>query len=153
MPGAGWDGRYLSAALLSTALWTQACVSVSPWRACESPCRQLEKASKVEVCKTDGVPLVFDRARWQEDEHGAFISGEASTRFGQPLGKVKVYAGEIDRIWTQRFEGSRLGANVALFPLAFLFKAVTHEEAGDLDPSENEPRECPRPSSSTPSQR
>jgi hypothetical protein len=148
--GRRWSGRALTAGLVLPALLlAQACVSVDPWRPCEVPCKDFERAERVEICKTDGVPIVFTRARGGEDEHGYFISGKAKTRLGQPLGKVKVYDDEINMIWTQRVEAGRVATNVALVPVAMVFMALTGGgNSNDLDEDlwQDPTPECPPPS-------
>jgi hypothetical protein len=141
-PDTRWIGRSLPAALLPTvALLAQGCLSMAPWRSCEAPCigPQFEEAHRVEICKTDGVPYILEHARWATDERGDFVAGRARTRLGQPLGEVRLYADEIDLMWTRRIEGGRIAANAALLPFAILDQAVNggedDEEVADQPPS------------------
>lgn len=120
------------------------CVSIEPWRTCEAPCEgmRLERASEVELCKTNGFHLFVKNARWRRDERGAFVEGRGRTRPEQRWAPVKVYAEEIQEIRTQRVEPKRVATNVALLPLAMVFKGVTGEEEDDLL-HEEEPQPCP----------
>jgi hypothetical protein len=99
----------------------------------------------VEICTTDGVPLFLDHARWGSDDRGDFLSGRARTKLGQPLGDVKVYVDEIDRVWTERVEGGRVATNVALVPLGLLVTAVTGELDMGFELWETESEACPPP--------
>jgi hypothetical protein len=133
--------------VLLVALSAQACVSVNPWRPCKYPCQgpQFREARTVEICTTHGVPLFLDHARWGSDDRGDFLSGRARTKLGQPLGDVKVYVDEIDRVWTERVEGGRVATNLALVPLGLLVTAVTGELDTGFELWESEPEDCPPP--------
>jgi hypothetical protein len=143
-----WNDRSLPAALLlAAALLAQGCVSMTPWRSCEAPCtgQQFEQAYGIEICTRDGIPYVFERARWSRDEQGAFVAGRAWSRLGQPLGDVKIYAGDIDRVWTRSLSGGRVAANAALVPVALLVNQGFSSDDPALDEETDLPQSCPVP--------
>jgi hypothetical protein len=141
-----WIERALTAAfLLTAALLAQGCLSMAPWRSCDAPCigPQFEQAQRVEICKTDGVPYIIEHARWSKDEQGDFVTGQAWTRLGQPLGDVRIYADEIDLMWTRRVEGGRIAANAALLPFAIAEEALNEDESELMDEDADRPQPCP----------
>jgi hypothetical protein len=145
-PRRGWSGGALAAGLALLALpCAQGCVSVSPWRTCVPPCggAQIERAARVEVCKTDGVPILLTHARWGEDQDGAYIAGKARTQPGEDLGDVRIYADQIQLVRTRRVEAGRVATNAALVPLALVAQAVTEVDFLDDEPEEPEVPECP----------
>jgi hypothetical protein len=136
-----------AAGLILAALCAQGCVSVSPWRVCEPPCggRQVAEAGKVEVCKTDGEPILLTHARWGEDPGGNYIAGKAHTRHGQDLGDVRIYADQIQLVRTQRVEAGRVAANAVLVPLAVVAEGLTSVDFIEEGPDEPDVPDCPRP--------